>query len=100
MICSRKGCLNEARYRLGLDVYASRDLYPRSPPHQAGLGLLVCEGCKDLTRLGEVLTEKLWKEIFDRILDRGKVPPKREDTRLRFYELGSEEEKALMAQTH
>lgn len=82
--CNRKGCEHEARW---MPVLELRPKMHNGKPARAVISIGLCEACKVLTTLDDLVTKEGWAQIV-RVFDaQRKARPHREATVLIFKEI-------------
>ncbi len=87
MRCGRKDCDNDAYFQIGFLLYAAAVAYGGGPeiPAQARAGLYVCQECRPLVTIEELVTDDGGAMICRGFEAAGKAAPVREKTRIEFF---------------
>lgn len=83
--CNRVGCDRDAEYRVGLKVFPRQG----NIPAEGWTGLLVCDQCRGLVKVEEIVTDEMWSRLTSSFGRLAKAAPSRERTQLQFQALGS-----------
>jgi hypothetical protein len=83
--CNRTGCHRDAEYRIGLKVFPRRG----NVPAEGWTGLVVCNDCRALVTVEEIVTDEMWRRLTASFGRLAKASPLRSRTQLQFQALGS-----------
>ncbi len=82
--CNRIDCTNTAIWMIGFKVWAEGGL---GSPAEAVTGIRVCDTCRPIVRLDELLPDATWHQIRAGFGEIGYAPPDRASAQLTFSPL-------------